>query len=103
DTTRGPLALSIQVHGFVEQGRALRRSGASPGDFVVISGALGDAGAALDYLETPDPSPDEQFVLERYHHPRPRLELGVALRGIASSAIDVSDGLLADLCHILAA
>lgn len=103
DTTRGPLALSIQVHGFVEQGRAFRRSGASPGDFVVVSGALGDAGAALDYLETPHPTPDEQFVLERYHHPRPRLELGVALRGIASSAIDVSDGLLADLNHILTA
>lgn len=103
DTTRGPLALSIQVHGMVEQGMSLGRSGARVGDLVVVSGTLGDAGAALEYLETCSPSADEAFVLARYHHPLPRLELGVALRNFATAAIDVSDGLLADLAHILEA
>ncbi len=103
DTTRGPLALSIQVHGLVEQGAALCRSGARIGDLVVVSGTLGDAGAALDYLDAGNPTADEKFVLERYHHPRPRLKLGAALRGLATAAIDVSDGLLADLGHILEA
>lgn len=115
DTTRGPLALSLQVHGLVPRGAAIRRSGAKPGDLVVVSGTLGDAGAALDYLEAhgcleaqgsrdvQSPSTDEEFVLERYHHPVPRLTLGVALRNLATAAIDVSDGLLADLGHILEA
>lgn len=109
DTTRGPLTLSVQVHGFVEQGSAICRSGARPGDLIVVSGAFGDAGAALGYLEahgcpeTHNPTADEQFVLERYHHPQPRLKLGVALRHLASAAIDVSDGLMADLNHILEA
>ncbi|MDS1310588.1 thiamine-phosphate kinase [Marinobacter xiaoshiensis] len=101
DTTRGPLALSLQVHGLVEQGLAIRRAGASVGDLVVVSGTLGDAGAALDYLDALSPSEDEQCVLEQYHHPQPRLKLGIALRGLATAAIDVSDGLLADLNHIL--
>ncbi|MGO1503068.1 MAG: thiamine-phosphate kinase [Marinobacter sp.] len=103
DTTRGPLTLSVQVHGLVEQGGAILRSGAKPGDLIVVSGALGDAGAALDYLEAQNPTADQQFVLERYHHPQPRLRLGVALRHLATAAIDVSDGLLADLSHILEA
>ncbi|MGO1463589.1 MAG: thiamine-phosphate kinase [Marinobacter sp.] len=115
DTTRGPLTLSVQVHGLVEQGSAICRSGAKPGDLVVVSGTLGDAGAALDYLlpdgsleagsyiEPRHPLTDEQYVLERYHHPRPRLKLGEALRHLATAAIDVSDGLLADLNHILEA
>lgn len=115
DTTRGPLTLSVQVHGLVEQGSAICRSGARPGDLVVVSGSLGDAGAALDYLlangslgaggyiEPQDPLKDEQHVLDRYHHPRPRLKLGQALRHVASAAIDISDGLLADLNHILEA
>jgi thiamine-monophosphate kinase len=103
DTTRGPLALSLQVHGLVPHGAAIRRSGARPGDLVVVSGTLGDAGAALDYLEALSPSTDEELVLERYHHPEPRLMLGAALRNLATAAIDVSDGLLADLGHILEA
>lgn len=109
DTTRGPLTLSVQVHGFVEQGSAICRSGAKPGDLIAVSGCLGDAGAALDYLEphgrfdVQSPSTDEQCVLESYHHPQPKLKLGVALRHLASAAIDVSDGLLADLNHILEA
>lgn len=103
DTTRGPLTLSVQVHGLVEQGSAICRSGAMPGDLIVVSGALGDAGAALEYLDAQPPTADEQFVLEQYHHPQPRLKLGVALRHLATAAIDVSDGLLADLNHILEA
>jgi len=103
DTTRGPLALSLQVHGLVPHGEAIRRSGAMPGDLIVVSGTLGDAGAALDYLDVQSASADEAFVLARYHYPRPKLTLGAALRNIATAAIDVSDGLLADLGHILEA
>jgi len=109
DTTRGPLVLSIQVHGLVPRGAAILRSGARPGDLVVVSGTLGDAGAALGYLESrsgvdaQSSFADEAFVLERYHHPVPRLGLGAGLRGRATSAIDISDGLLADLGHILEA
>jgi thiamine-monophosphate kinase len=101
DTTRGPLTISIQVHGTVESGRALYRSGAKPGDLICVSGTLGAAGAALDYLAAPAPSPDQLALLSRYHFPEPRLSLGQQLAGRASSAIDISDGLLADLGHIL--
>ena len=101
DTTRGPLTISIQVHGTVESGRALYRSGAKPGDLICVSGTLGAAGAALDYLAAPAPSPAQLALLSRYHFPQPRLSLGQQLAGCASSAIDISDGLLADLGHIL--
>ena len=101
DTTRGPLTISIQVHGTVESGRALYRSGAKPGDLICVSGTLGAAGAALDYLAAAAPSPDQLALLSRYHFPEPRLSLGQQLAGRASSAIDISDGLLADLGHIL--
>ncbi|EON90722.1 thiamin-monophosphate kinase [Marinobacter lipolyticus SM19] len=103
DTTRGPLTLSLQVHGEVPSGAALLRTGAEAGDFLCVSGTLGAAGAALDYLDSVSPSEDERAVLERYHAPVPRLNLGIALRGVASAAIDISDGLLADLGHILEA
>ncbi len=103
DTTSGPLTLTLQVHGTVEQGAAIRRTGARPGDLVAVSGTLGDAGAALDYLNEANPSPDIAAVLDRYHSPRPRLALGISSRGVASAAVDVSDGLLADLEHILEA
>lgn len=103
DTTRGPLTLSIQVHGTVPREQAIRRSGARVGDYICVSGTLGDAGAALHYLSSGNPGPDEQAVLARYHYPEPRLSLGSALRGRASSAVDISDGLVADLGHILEA
>lgn len=103
DTTSGQLTLSLQVHGTVEQGSEVRRSGARAGDMIAVSGSLGDAGAALDYLSEPSPSPDMLAVLARYHQPRPRLDLAAAVRQYASAAIDISDGLLADLGHILAA
>ena len=103
DTTRGPLTITIQVHGTVDNGRALYRSGAKPGDLICVSGPLGAAGAALDYLDETEPSPAQLALLSHYHFPQPRLELGQQLAGRASSAIDVSDGLLADLGHILEA
>ncbi|GGC82850.1 thiamine-phosphate kinase [Marinobacter halophilus] len=101
DTTRGPLTISIQVHGTVDQGKAIRRSGARPGDLICVTGPLGSAGAALAFLEDADPDPIRQAVLARYHFPEPRLALGQQLVGKASAAIDISDGLLADLQHIL--
>ncbi len=101
DTTRGPLTLSIQVHGTVAENGGLRRTGARPGDLICVSGLLGDAGAALAFLDATEPSPLQQAVLSRYHFPRPRLTLGLQLVGRASAAIDISDGLLADLQHIL--
>jgi len=103
DTTRGPLTISIQVHGTVARGRALLRSQAHPGDLICVSGMLGGAAGALDYLNTDCPDKTEAALLQRYHFPRPRLELGQRLAGIASAGIDISDGLLADLQHLLVA
>ncbi|WP_040474816.1 thiamine-phosphate kinase [Marinobacter algicola] len=103
DTTRGPLTLSMQVHGTVPKGEAILRSGAQVGDCICVSGTLGEAGAALDHLENDSPGPEVQAVLRKYHFPEPRLALGTALRGFATAAVDVSDGLVADLGHILEA
>ena len=101
DTTSGPLAISIQVHGFVPAGQAVRRRGARPGDLVCVSGTLGDAGLALrSILAGHDVSDDLRARLER---PAPRVAAGLALRGQASAMIDCSDGLAADLGHILEA
>ena len=108
DTTRGPLSIAITAHGLVEPGQALRRDGARVGDEVWVSGTLGDAAGALrqwqegkggqsGFLQTKSHS-DPLF--ERLNRPTPRVALGRALRGVASSCIDVSDGLLADLAHI---
>lgn len=103
DTTRGPLTLTLQVHGTVPAGQAMLRNGARPGDLICVSGALGDAGAALDWLQAEVLPTQASELLARYHRPWPRLGLGTQLRGLASAAIDISDGLLADLGHILAA
>lgn len=101
DVTSGPLSITITVLGLVERGQALRRTGARPGDLIVVSGTLGDAALALQAIAAGG-SPDtiSGVALNR---PIPRLELGLKLRGLASSCIDVSDGLLADLGHILLA
>ncbi len=101
DTTRGPRALTIQVQGTVP-GAALTRGGARPGDLILVSGTLGDAAAALRWLnqsESQD-SAHQRFLRHRYMYPEPRVELGRALRSVATAAIDISDGLLADLGHI---
>jgi thiamine-monophosphate kinase len=102
DTTRGPLAICVEVIGEVPAGKALRRDGARPGDDVWVSGRLGDAGLVLAASTGRVPlSRREQVQLApRLHRPTPRVELGIALRGAAHSAIDISDGLLADLGHI---
>lgn len=98
DTTRGPLSVSITAHGFVAAGEALRRDGARVGDEVWVSGTLGDAAGALAQWQAGAPmTPPLRARLDR---PTPRVALGRALRGVASSAIDVSDGLLADLAHV---
>ncbi len=106
DTTRGPLAITIQALGFCPAGKALRRSGAQPGDGIYVTGTLGDGALGLAVhqgrMMVTDPS-QRAYLLQRLHRPEPRLQAGQALRGIASAAIDISDGLVADLGHILQA
>ena len=103
DTTRGPLNICITAFGEVPQGQALLRSGARAGDDLFASGTLGDARLALDVLRGAQSLPPGLFetARARLEQPTPRVALGQALRGIATSAIDVSDGLLGDLGHIL--
>jgi thiamine-monophosphate kinase len=103
DTTRGALTISITVIGEVPPGQALRRDGAKAGDDVWVSGAIGSAALALAYRQGRlfMEQVDAARVLPALYLPTPRVELGIALRGVASSAIDISDGLLADLGHIL--
>jgi thiamine-monophosphate kinase len=103
DTTRGPLTICITVIGEVPPGQALRRDGAQPGDDVWVSGTIGSAALALAYRQGRlfMEQVDAARVLPALYLPTPRVELGIALRGIASSAIDISDGLLGDLGHIL--
>ena len=109
DTTRGPLNICITVFGEVPviegQSQALLRSGAEVGDDVYVSGTLGDARLALEALRGNVAVPAAVFdaARVRLEQPTPRVALGAALRGIASSAIDLSDGLLGDLQHVLAA
>ena len=105
DTTRGPLTISITVFGEVPTGGALLRSGAKAGDDVWVSGTLGDARLALEVFRGTLTLPEEQFDIarRRMEQPIPRVALGQALRGIASAAVDVSDGLIGDLDHVLKA
>lgn len=103
DTTQGPLNICITVFGEVPPGQALLRSGARAGDDIWVSGSLGDARLALEALlgHTTLPPGTLAAARQRLEAPTPRVALGQALRGIASSALDVSDGLLGDLGHIL--
>ena len=105
DTTRGPLNLCVTIFGEVPQQLALRRSGAQAGDEVWVSGRLGDAALALAHMQGRLTLSDDEFAAcaPALHQPQPRVALGLALRGIANSAIDLSDGLLSDLGHILEA
>ena len=110
DTTRGPLSITIQVHGKVPAGNALLRSGASAGDAVYVTGDLGDAAAALWWL-LDDARLDRRALdsrsidalLQAFYQPDARIDAGVALRGLVSAALDISDGLASDLQHILEA
>ena len=103
-STPGPLTISITAMGTIAKGRTLRRGGARPGDIVFVSGTIGDAGAGLRILaceEGAELSDDEHDrLIQRYRLPEPRAELGPLLLGLATAALDVSDGLLADLGHI---
>ncbi len=106
DTTRGPLTVTLQAHGFVPPRRALTRDGARVGDSILVSGSLGDAAAGLAIAQgrlVNVGARDAAVLRARLDLPTPRVALGLALRGIASAAIDVSDGFAQDLGHVLAA
>lgn len=102
DTTRGPLTITLTIHGLVPKGRAVRRNGANVGDAIVVSGPLGAAAQAVALF-------DEQMVdahvrailMDKLLRPKPRVDLMELLRNHATAAIDISDGLSADLNHIL--
>jgi thiamine-monophosphate kinase len=99
DTTRGPLSVTVQLHGLVERGKALRRAAARAGQKLFVTGTLGDAACALQALQADGKTnPD---LLQRLNRPEPRVDFGLALAGVGAAAIDISDGLLADLGHIL--
>lgn len=104
DTTAGPLNICITVMGEVPAGTALLRSGAKAGDELYVSGSLGDARLALEAFRGTVQLSGEDFAIARraMEQPQPRLALGQALRGVATSAIDVSDGFVGDLGHVLA-
>ena len=99
DTSSGPLSINLTALGFVEPGRQLERSGANPGDLIVVSGTIGGAAYVLELLQS-GRTVSERHLLDR---PQPRVKLGQALVGFASACIDISDGLLADLGHVLKA
>nr|WP_315428823.1 thiamine-phosphate kinase [uncultured Albidiferax sp.] len=105
DTTQGPLNICITVFGEVPPGQALLRSGAQAGDDLYVSGTLGDARLALEVFRGTLSLPEAVFAQARarLETPTPRVALGLALRGVATAAADVSDGLLGDLGHILRA
>lgn len=103
DTTKGPLNICITIYGQIPIGEALRRDAAQAGDDIWVSGTLGDARLALGalYREYPLDADVLAAAAPRLHAPQPRIALGLALRGIAHAALDVSDGLIGDLGHIL--
>jgi len=105
DTTKGPRNFCVTILGEVPQGAALLRSGARPGDEIWVSGTPGRAALGLAHLQQQisPPEPVRTDCLAALHRPQPRVALGLALQGLASAAIDISDGLLADLGHILKA
>ena len=106
DTVTGTLSASVEVHGRCPAGTALTRAGARAGDRIFVSGALGDAGGGLAIAlgrHPARPAANAGALIARLRRPAPRLALGAALRGIASAAIDISDGLCQDLGHVLAA
>jgi thiamine-monophosphate kinase len=102
DTTRGPLSITLQALGLVPVGQALRRSGARPGDLIYVSGPLGSAGLGLRMRQGLTTVFDAAAI-GALECPEPRVALGERLRGLASACIDISDGLAADLGHLLAA
>ncbi|VFP85865.1 thiamine-phosphate kinase [Candidatus Erwinia haradaeae] len=104
DITRGPLSMTLGIHGTVPQGLALKRSGACVGDWIYVTGTLGDSIAGFQLLRHKINIHDQvsrEALIQRHLRPIPRVPQGKSLRDVASSAIDLSDGLIADLGHIL--
>lgn len=104
DTVQGPLAITITAQGFVPFDQALTRSHAKPGDSVYVTGTLGDAGLGLQIAQKNcvlDDQQNKDYLLNRLNYPTPRLLVGTSLRRIASACIDISDGLVSDIKHIL--
>lgn len=102
DTTRGSLSITVQVFGFLPKGKALRREAARPGDLIYVSGTIGDAGLGLKKILNEIKSDHIlHYCVERLNRPTPRIALGKALLPLSHCAIDISDGLLADLGHIV--
>lgn len=101
DTTRGPLSITMTIHGLVKAGKALRRNGARPGDIIMVSGELGAAALAVTFLnlDNKDES-DNRVLMQKLLRPVPRMDMAPILSDFASAAIDISDGLSADLNHI---
>ena len=102
DLTKGPLSITIQAHGIVPKGKFLCRSGAKSGDSIYVTGELGAAAYTLRYLEDSDEKlkPTKKEI-QRLNKPEPRIKTGLEIRDIATSCIDISDGLFIDLSHIL--
>jgi len=105
DTTQGPMSITITAMGTVPEGKALRRSGAKPGDAICVTGTLGDAALGLRLgqggARGEGRTAEVEALRARLNRPQPRMDAGVALRGLAHAAIDLSDGLAGDLSHIL--
>lgn len=103
DTTKGHLSITITAQGFIPQGKALCRHQAQIGDLIYVSGSIGDSAAGLAMMLAGKSAVNsaEDFLIQRHLRPTPRVSLGQALAGITHSAIDISDGLVADLGHIL--
>ena len=104
DTTHGPLSITLTIMGLTPEGQALRRCGAKPGDIILVSGELGAAALAVKLLtKAAVPEEDKAELMAKLLHPKPRVDLIDFLRAFATSAIDISDGLSADLNHICVA
>ena len=104
DTTRGPLSITIQIAGYVQAMDVMRRDGAGPGDYIYVTGTLGDAALALQCQANADISISADArdkLFSRLYRPTPRVAIGKQIAKVASTCIDISDGLLADLAHIL--
>ncbi len=100
-STSGPLTLTLTAVGTVPTGQALKRSGAEPGDRLMVSGTIGDAWIGLQVLHGEIDVHDAEWAIEAYRLPKPPVEFGASLAGLADAAIDISDGLIADLGHLL--
>jgi thiamine-monophosphate kinase len=104
DITRGPLSVTVQAMGLIDPAYCMRRDRANPGDLIYVSGTLGDAAMGLRiWQQGQGADADEAWLIDRLKHPEPRVDLGIQVAAYCNCAIDISDGLIADLGHILAA